>query len=125
MTATDYLEGRLLNHVLGNGVYTVPSTLYLCLHFADPTEAGTVSQVTGGSYAPQLITFSAQVGSKAVSSNSQTFTNMPNVTVTHFVIRENSSTGNPLFVGTFGVSQNLSAGDPISFGVGQIAVLAD
>lgn len=125
MTATDYLEGRLLDHVLGNGTYTPPTSMYLCLHFTDPTETGTIGQVTGGSYVPQLITFGPQVGSKSISSNSQTFTNMPGVTVTHFAIRENSPTGNPIFVGTFSTSRNVTAGDPISFGVGQIAVLAD
>lgn len=125
MTATDYLEGKLLDHTLGNGVYTPPSALYLCLHFADPGEVGTASQVTGGSYAPQLITFGPQAGSKSTSSNSQTFTNMPAVTVTHFVIRENSPTGNPCFVGTFTTQRAVAAGDPISFGVGQIAITAD
>ena len=125
MTATDFLEAKLLDHALGNGAYTPPSSLYLCLHFTDPTESGTIGQVTGGTYAPQLITFGPQVASKSTSSNGQTFAGMPTVTITHFSIRENSPTGNPMFVGTLANSRNLTAGDGISFGVGQIAITAD
>jgi hypothetical protein len=125
MTATDYLEAKLLDHVMGNGAYTPPTSLYLCLHITDPTETGTVGQVVGGSYLPQLITFGPQSISKSSSSNAQTFTNMPQVTISHFVIRENSPTGNPLFVGLLTPGKTLNAGDPISFGVGQIAILAD
>lgn len=125
MTATNYLEGKLLDHALGVTAYTFPSALYLCLHFADPTETGTVAPVTGGSYAPQPITFGSSVASVSSSTNSQTFSNMPAVTVTHFVIRENSPTGNPIFVGTLTSSRNVAVGDPVAFGVGQIAISAD
>jgi hypothetical protein len=125
MTATDYLEGKLLDHALGVTPYTPPTSLFLCLHFADPTEAGTASQVTGGSYAPQPISFGAQSGSKSTSTNIQNFTNMPAVTVTHFVIRENSATGNPVFVGTMTSSRSVLAGDPLSFGVGSFSISAD
>lgn len=126
MTATDYLEGRLLDHACGVNPYTMPSSLYLCLHYNDPTESGAApNQVVGGGYAPQLITFGTQVNSVSSSTNSQTFSNMPAVTVSHFVIRENSPTGNPCFVGILSTNRTVSVGDPVTFGVGQIAISAD
>jgi hypothetical protein len=125
MSGTDYLEGRFLDHITGNGAYTPPTSLYLCLHTADPTETGAIGHITGGSYAPQLITFGPQVTSRASSTNSQTFLNMPATTATHFSIRENSPTGNPMFVGILTNPRTTVAGEPMVFGVGVIVLLAD
>jgi hypothetical protein len=125
MSATDYLEGKLLNHLMGIAVYTPPTSLYLALHTNDPGETGASNHVTGGSYVPQLITFGAQSGSRSVSTNSQTFTGMPAATVTHFSIRENSSGGTPILYGILANSRTTVAGDPIVFSAGLIAVSAD
>lgn len=56
---TNYLENALFNHVLRDTPYTSPSTLYVALHTADPTEVGATGEVSGSSYARQAITFVA------------------------------------------------------------------
>lgn len=124
MTATNYLETKVLDHVLRNTAYTQPSALYMALHTADPGDAGTGSEVVGGSYAPQTIAFAAAVGDTAGNSGVVNFATMPATTVTHFSIRD-ASGGNALFVGPLSSPQTLTAGQTLSFAAGQVTVSAD
>ena len=48
---SDYLEAKVLNHVFGGTAYTAPSTLYVGLYTAAPSDTGGGTEVTGGSYA--------------------------------------------------------------------------
>ena len=58
MTAfSNFLENKILLHVLANTSYTSPSTVYLGLHTADPTETGAVGELSGNGYARQSATF--------------------------------------------------------------------
>ncbi len=67
------------------------------LHTADPGSAGTTSEVTGGSYAPQNATFNAaSAGSSALSADVP-FTGMPAVTVSHVSYWDKQ--GTPVFLG--------------------------
>jgi len=125
MTACDYLEGKILDHCLRNTAFPQPPALYLCLHTADPTDAGTANEVAGGSYVRQVITFAPQVGSTAPSNNAQNFPGMPQCTITHFTIRDAVTGGNALFWGVLSIQRTFNAGDPCSFGAGQILISCD
>ena len=48
---SDYLEDKVLNHVFGGTAYTAPSTLYVGLYTAAPSDTGGGTEVSGGSYA--------------------------------------------------------------------------
>src|SRR5690348_2683613 len=48
---SDYLEVQLRKHIFRTGSFTKPSALWVSLHTADPTDAGTGTEVSGGSYA--------------------------------------------------------------------------
>ncbi len=37
---TNPIELEIIDHILGNGAYTPPTTKYLALFIGDPTEAG-------------------------------------------------------------------------------------
>jgi hypothetical protein len=65
--ASDFLENAMINHVYRNTAYTPPTAVYAALYTTDPTDADTGTEVTGGSYARQAITFGAPVN--GVSSN--------------------------------------------------------
>jgi hypothetical protein len=54
---SDYLENKILLHVLDNTAYTSPTTVYLGLHTADPTDDGTGTEVSGNAYARQVAAF--------------------------------------------------------------------
>lgn len=53
MSKSDYLENKLLDHVLGGGDYTRPSTVYIALYTTSPGEssAGVEVSTSGTGYA--------------------------------------------------------------------------
>jgi hypothetical protein len=57
-------------------IFVPSTTYYMSLHSATPGQNGS-NEITGGSYARQAITFGAASGGAEVSTNSQTFTNLP------------------------------------------------
>jgi hypothetical protein len=56
---SNYLENAIINATLRATTFTSPSTVYVSLHTADPTDAGTGTEVSGGSYARKTATFGA------------------------------------------------------------------
>ena len=68
-----YLAQALLNHVFRNTAYTQPTTVYVALYTAAPTDAGGGTEVTGGSYARQSAAFSAPSGNQISNSAQVTF----------------------------------------------------
>lgn len=63
---SNFLENEILDHILGTGSYTMP-TVYGSLHSGAPGETG-ANELTGGSYARQLIAFGAASGGAASNS---------------------------------------------------------
>lgn len=51
-----YLEGKILDHVLGRTTYTAPATLYAALFTSAPNDAGGGTEVSAGGYARVAIT---------------------------------------------------------------------
>lgn len=59
---SDYLEKKLLDHVLGGVAYTPPATVYVGLAteaITDATTGTTVAEPTGGAYARVAVTNNA------------------------------------------------------------------
>ena len=65
---SNYLENALINATLRNTTYTSPATVYVALFTSDPTDAGSGTEVSGGSYARTAVTFGAP--SNGVTTNS-------------------------------------------------------
>lgn len=53
---SDYLENKVLDHVLGGPDYTRPATVYAALYTTSPADAGGGTEVSGGGYARVAIT---------------------------------------------------------------------
>ena len=124
MSASNYLENKILDHTLGTTTYTKP-TVKISLHTADPTEAGTGTEASGGSYARQAAVFgSASAGSASNTALIQ-FTNMPTGTFTHFGIWDATTSGNMLYYGPLTVSKTTTLGDTIAFNPGTLTISAD
>ena len=120
--ASDYLENEVLDHVLGNGTYTPAGTIYVGLWTADDgLESGTLtSEVSGGSYARQSITFDAATGGSADSAATVTF---PAATanwgtITHVALMDASTGGNVLFHGSVTTSKTIESGDTFQISAG-------
>ena len=120
---TPYLANKLLDHVLKHVSYTSPTTVYVSLHTADPTDAGT-SEVTGGSYARQAASFASASGKVSATNADLTYTNMPACTVTHVGIWDNNSGGNLLFYGPLIASQTLASGNTFTIASGNLTETA-
>jgi hypothetical protein len=117
-----YLRQAIIKHVLGEASYTAPTNLYLALYTNDPTIADTGTEVTGGSYARQLLSFANASGGSKTSNTSETFTSMPATTVTHWGIRDASSGGNLLYFGAFDLPIALDATDNLPINSGDIVI---
>ncbi len=121
---SDYLEAAVLNAVLRNVSYTSPSTVYVALYTASPSDVGGGTEVTGGSYARQIITFSAPSGGVCASSGSVTFpvATADWGTVVAMGIFDALSAGNLLYYGTLAASKSVLTNDQISFANAAITV---
>lgn len=139
MSATNYLEKSVLNHVFGGPSYTKPATVYVALFTAAPNDTqSSGTEVSGNGYARSAVTndntnFAALatddiVGSVKSNANAIVFPQATGSgwgTVTHFGIFDASSGGNMLFNGALGTSRTILAGDAPRFLAGQLTITAD
>lgn len=124
---SNYLERKVLDHVLGTASMTVTAQCYIALFTSLPSDTSSGAEVVGGSYARQAIDFNpatTDVDGVTIASNSNipTFTNMPTCTVTHFAIFDALTAGNMLYHGELTSSKSFTAGDDMPVPVGAIMV---
>lgn len=125
---SDYLEGKILEHVLKATSYSSPATVYLALYTAAPSDSGGGTEVSGNGYARQSIAFAAQSGGSISNSGTVTFPTATGGswgTVTHFGIFDASSNGNLLYWGALGASKTVANGDTIAFAASSVTVTED
>lgn len=125
-----YLEQKILNHVLRNASYTPPTTLYLALFTVDPTDAGTGTEVTGGSYARQTVAFNAPAASGVSTSTNSADVLFPVAsaawgTVTHWGIFDAATAGNLLYLGALTPNKAVASADQIKIAAGTLSVTED
>lgn len=123
---SNYLENEILDHILGTGAFTHPSTVYVGLATATFGEGNTGTELTGNGYARQSATFSA--ASNGTTSNSSAI-EFPAATgsqgtISHFGIFDASSGGNLLIHGAFSASKTIAAGDILKIDTGDLDVTA-
>ena len=124
----NYLELKVLDHFLGTASTSAPSAVYLALHTADPTDAGSGAEVANANgYARQAITFAAASSGSAASSSAEEFTANSSGgfgTVTHFGIWDSASHqgGNMLYHGALTASKTIAANDTLRFAAGNITI---
>ena len=121
---SNYLENALINGTLRATSYTAPTTVYLALYSNDPTDADTGTEVSGGSYARQAITFGAP--SNGVSTNSAAI-EFPQATgtwgtITYVGIRDALTTGNLLYHTALDASKTIASGDIFKIAIGSLSV---
>jgi hypothetical protein len=119
--ASNYLEVEMRKHIFRTGSFTKPTALYVALHTADPTDAATGAEVSGGSYARQALApldanWSAPDGTGGVTRNQSVLTYpAPTAnwgTVTHFSIWDALTGGNMLIHAPLGTARVINSGDP-------------
>ena len=149
--ASNYLESKLLDHVLNHGSapYTGVSTVYVGLFASGGNntalntalESGTNStsgtgnwgyyEINNGSYARQSVTFAAASGGSISSNATVTFpgatanynsAGSQGQTVTHLAIMDASTGGNVYFYGALTTSKTVSSGDQFTISSGNLTV---
>lgn len=122
---SNYLENAWVNHTLRDTAYTSPGTsVYVALHTADPTDAGTGTEVSGNSYARTQVTAWDAPASRATQNTSAITFPAPTGswgTITHYGIWDASTSGNMLFYGALTSSIAPSSGT-VRFAAGALDV---
>jgi hypothetical protein len=121
---SNYLENALINATLRNTTYTSPATVYIGLFTSDPTDAGSGTEVSGGSYARKAATFGAPSNGVSTISSAIEFNQATANwgTVTHFGIYDALTTGNLLYHGALTASKAIDTGDVFKFATSALTV---
>lgn len=93
-------------------------TPYLALYTATPTIAGGGTEVSGGSYARQAITYGAISGASMSNSAVITFTGMPAANITHYAVLNASTGGTMKGFGALNSAVSTVSGDQVQFVIG-------
>lgn len=132
MGKSNYLEDKILDHMLGGGDYARPATVYVALYTSAPTDAGGGTEVSGGSYARAAVTnnatnFPAAASGLKTNGTAITFATASGAwgTATHFGVFDALSGGNLLFWGSLTAPRTITNGDTFSFGIGQLSFTED
>ncbi len=125
---SDYAENLILNWLMRGGTSggqtDAPSSVYLALFTAAPSDSGGGTECSGNGYSRQTVAFAAATGTGGTTSNSGnvTFTasggNFGNVT--HIGIFDASTSGNLLWHGAMAAAKQVNSGDSIQFATGSI-----
>mgnify|MGYP001605271628 CR=1 FL=1 len=129
---SDYLEGQLRAHIFRTASFTKPTALYVSLHTADPLDAATGAEVSGGAYArvsvpPLDANWTAPDTTGGLTDNVAAIT-FPAPTanwgvVTHFAIWDAATVGNMLVHGVLTTPKTINNGDAApSFAIGALDV---
>ena len=123
---SNYLENALLNATLNGTTYTSPTNVYVSLWTSDPTDAGSGTEVSGGSYARTEVTFATASGTSGNILNDADVT-FPTATaswgtVGWIGIHDASTSGNLLYHTALDTSKTIDSGDIFKISTGNLSV---
>lgn len=121
---SNYLENALLNAVLRNTSYSSPSTVFVSLYTSDPTDAGSGTEVSGGSYARKDVTFGAPSNGVVTNSAAVEFAQATASwgTVGYIGLHDAVTSGNLLFHTALTTAKTIESGDIFKIAAGSLSV---
>ena len=121
---SNYLEDALINVTLRNTAFTAVASPYVALFTSDPTDAGTGTEVSGGSYARTAVTMGAPSNGVSTNSADVTFPTATGTwgTVGWIGIYDASTSGNLLYHTALDVSKTVTSGDIFKISSGNLSV---
>jgi hypothetical protein len=133
--ASNYLENKVLDHVLRVASYTQPSGLWLALftntsgNAAANLEAGTLTDeisTSSSAYSRQSISFNSSSNGVSASSATVTFSTATANwgTITHVAVMDGNTAGagNVLFYGAVTTSKTIETGDTFQVSSGNLTI---
>jgi hypothetical protein len=132
---SNYLENKILEHIIGKTAYTMP-TAYLALCTADPTDAGTgasMNEVSNSNGYARVATSGADWGAAAsgaiANAVEKSFSEASGSwgTPTHFAILDSGTygAGNMLVHGSITTPKAIASGDTPKFAIGELDITLD
>lgn len=140
---SDFLENKIIDQLFRGQAYAFPSTLYVGLFTAAPTDTGGGTEVSSGGYARASVaaslanfagtqgagTTAASNGSTGTTSNNGSITFVTPTatwgTVTSFGVYDAATGGNLLFYGVLSISKTINQGDTVTFPAASLSVQID
>ena len=121
---SNYLENAIINATLRNTTYTSPATVYVSLWTSDPTDAGSGTEVSGGSYARTSVTFGAPSGGVSTNSAAVEFPQATASwgTIGWIGINDAQTSGNLLYHTALDTSKTIDTGDIFKIATGNLSV---
>jgi hypothetical protein len=121
---SNYLEDALINVTLRATAYTAPATVYVSLWTSDPTDAGSGTEVSGGSYARTAVTFGAPSNGASTNSADVTFPTATASwgTVGWIGINDAATSGNLLYHTALDTAKAIDSGDIFKISTGNLSV---
>lgn len=112
---------RLLDASLGVAAYTAPTgSMKVALATSASSASAAGTEVTGGSYARQNVTFGSSSAGSTSNTGAVNFTAMPAATTTHLDIYDSNGTPRRAWYGALTASKTTASGDTLSFAIGAI-----
>lgn len=124
MSFTDFAENKILNHIFRSATWTPPSSVYLALYTSSPSDAAAGTEVSGGSYARQAVSFLEATGGLVVNDINVVFANMPGVEIVAAGFMDAAVGGNLIIYNSIS-PRNVPAGEDLIIAVGDLRVGLD
>ena len=123
---SNFLENALINATLRNTTYTSVATVYVSLWTSDPTDAGSGTEVSGGSYARTAVSFATASGTSGSVLNDADVT-FPTATaswgtVGWIGINDAATSGNLLYHTALDTAKAIDSGDIFKISTGNLSV---
>jgi hypothetical protein len=110
MSVSNYAELKILEHTTGKTAWTMPTTVYVKLHTADPGEDGTSSAATNA--IRQSASWATAASGSIATSSTISWTSVSTTeTYSHWSLWDASTAGNCLWTGALSSSAAVTAGD--------------
>jgi hypothetical protein len=121
---SNYLENALINATLRATTYSSPAVVYVGLFTSDPTDAGSGTEVSGGSYARRSVTFAAPSDGASASNADVTFAQATATwgTITHVGLFDALTSGNLLYHTALDASKLIETNDIFKINSGSLTV---
>lgn len=131
--ASNYLENKVLDHVLKNTAYTPATSLYLALFLntsgnaPNNLESGILTDEvssSGTAYGRMAVTFAAASNATSATNATVTFATATAAwgTVTHVAIMDAATSGNVLFYGGVTTAKQIDLGDTFQITSGNLSI---
>lgn len=123
---SDYAENELLDHLLGTGAYTMPTTVYVGLSTGSFGDDNSGTELTGNNYSRQSISFGAAASGTASNDAAVEFSAATGSwgVVSHFGLFDAAIAGNLLIHGALTASKTIETGDILKIAIGDMDITA-